>query len=317
MFKNKNLIQQILKISEQTAVASFPFVGKNDKMGADGVATDTLREGLNEIDMRGVIVIGEGEMDEAPMLYIGEEVGTGNGDEIDIAVDPIDGTTPCAKGLPGSCVVIALSEKGNMLNAPDMYMDKIAVGGGLPNGVIDITKSAKENIIAVATAKNKPLSEMVVCTLERDRHNHIIDDAKELGCELKLLGDGDVAGVIATTLDANDPEAVDIFIGKGGAPEGVVSAAALACLGGQMQATLTPEDDEQIERMKSMGLNDIDKIYNIDDLAKGELLFCGTSITDGIFGRGVKQDGNTFTAESLIVSSLNRKVERFVGKHDG
>ena len=319
MFEDKGIIEDILKVSEQTAVACYPFVGKNDKIAADGAATDALRNGLNKMDIDGVVVIGEGEVDEAPMLYIGENVGTGNGASVDIAVDPIDGTRPCALGNPGSCVVIAFSGRGKMLNAPDMYMEKIAVGGGLPNGIIDIKKTPKENISSVAKAKGKDLSDMVVCTLERDRHQYIIDDANELGCKIKLIGDGDVAGVIATTFDDNDPDSVDIYIGKGGAPEGVVSAAALVCMGGQMQGKLAPANEEQIARMKSMGIDDIERIYDISDMASGELMFCGTGITDSLFGRGVSFDESTnqYTTETLIINSLNKKIERFVGKYDG
>ena len=314
MFNEDYITSEILKSSEKTAIASFPFVGKNDKIGADGAATDMLRESLNSIEMKGRVVIGEGEMDEAPMLYIGEELGTGSGAEIDIAVDPIDGTTPCAKGLDNSCVVIAVAEKGNLLNAPDIYMEKIAVGGGLPSGIIDIKKTPEQNIRAVAKAKGKDFSEITVCTLDRDRHQYIIDDAKKLGCKLKLLSDGDVAGIISTAMQGEEQS--DIFIGKGGAPEGIISAAALLCVGGQMQGILCPESDEEIARMNKWGITDEKIIYNLEDMAKGNVVFCGTSITNGMFGKGIRQEGGKFTVESFILRSSVAKPEMFSNAYD-
>lgn len=314
MFNEDYITSEILKSSEKTAIASFPFVGKNDKIAADGAATDMLRESLNSIEMKGRVVIGEGEMDEAPMLYIGEELGTGSGTEIDIAVDPIDGTTPCAKGLDNSCVVIAVAEKGNLLNAPDIYMEKIAVGGGLPSGIIDIKKTPEQNIRAVAKAKGKDFSEITVCTLDRDRHQYIIDDAKKLGCKLKLLSDGDVAGIISTTMQGEEQS--DVFIGKGGAPEGIISAAALLCVGGQMQGILCPESDEEIARMNKWGITDEKIIYNLEDMAKGNVVFCGTSITNGMFGKGIRQEGGKFTVESFILRSSVAKPEMFSNTYD-
>ena len=310
---DRNLALEAVRVTEAAAIACLKLVGRGDKMAADGAATDALRDALNRMDIRGTVVIGEGEMDEAPMLYIGEEVGTGNGPEVDIALDPLEGTTPCADGMDDSTSVIAFAEKGKFLNAPDIYMEKIAVGGGLPAGVISLAKTPKENIIAVAKAKGVSTSEITLCTLKRDRHQYIVDDARSLGARIKFIENGDVGGVLSTAL-VDSP--VDIYIGKGGAPEGVIGAAALVCLGGQMEAKLTPEDDAEIARCHRWDITDLEKIYTLDELASGDVMFCATGITDGPMAKGVYIKGDRIVTETLMMRSKTGTMRRIHAEHN-
>ena len=266
-----------------------------------------MRKELARINIRGKVVIGEGEMDEAPMLYIGEELGTGNGPAVDIAVDPLEGTTLCAKSMPNALAVLAISEQGGLLHAPDMYMDKIAVGPGLPEGCVDLDRSVRENLEAVAKGRGKPISEVTACILDRPRHADIIQAVRDAGASAQLITDGDIAGVIWTT----DPEqtGVDIYLGSGGAPEGVLAAAALACTGGQMQGRLLPANDEERARAERMGA-DVNRKYSIQDMAKGDVIFSATGVTDGSLLQGVHFNGEFAETETIMMRSVTGTVRR-------
>ncbi len=309
----KNLSLQAVRVTEAAAIASYNYIGKGDKNAADGAAVDAMRSALNHLDIKGTVVIGEGEMDEAPMLYIGEKVGSGLGIEIDIALDPIEGTIPCANAMIDSTSVMAFAKKGNFLNAPDIYMDKIAVGKGLSPDVISLKKSPRENIINVAKAKGKKPSDMVICTLLRDRHQDIIDAARSLDAKVKFIDNGDVGGVISTFYPSAD---VDIYMGKGGAPEGVIAAAALRCIGGQMQARLCPDGAAEIKRCTKWGISDLDKIYNIDELANGDVIFCATGITSGPLADGVRIDGRTAITDTLLMQSRTGTIRKIHAMHN-
>jgi fructose-1,6-bisphosphatase II / sedoheptulose-1,7-bisphosphatase len=262
------------------------------------------------VEIEGTVVIGEGEMDEAPMLYIGEKVGCG-GPKMDIAVDPLEGTTLTAKGGPNALTVLAMAESGNFLHAPDCYMDKIAVGGGLPPGVVNLGASVEENLRNLAKAKKRDISDLVLCTLDRDRHAEIIAKSRELGARIMLLSDGDVAGVIAAALPDSD---VDIFWGIGGAPEGVIAAAALRCSGGQMQGRLMFENEAQAERSRGMGISDPNRIYQIEDMAKGDVMFAGTGVTSGAMVRGVRRFGHGAITHSIVMRSKSGTM-RYIEAH--
>jgi len=285
------------------------------KKQADAAAVDSMRNELNELPIKGRIVIGEGERDEAPMLYIGEEVGTGEGPEIDIALDPLEGTTIAAKAMQNSLAVVALAEKGNLLNAPDVYMDKIAVGPGLPEGIVDLDNSVEENIKAVAGAKGRLVSDMLVCVLDRPRHAELIDKIRATGARVKLIGDGDVAGVIDTT---NPDTSVDIYMGSGGAPEGVLAAAALRCTGGQIQGRLTFRNEEERNRARKWGIEDLDRKYSTVDMAAGDVIFAATGVTDGTLLRGVHStpDGKAYTTETVVMRSASKTVRNIRTIHN-
>ncbi|MBN9011399.1 MAG: class II fructose-bisphosphatase, partial [Rhizobiales bacterium] len=261
---------------------------------------------LNKLQIDGTVVIGEGERDEAPMLYIGEEVGTRNGPRVDIALDPLEGTTICAKNLPNALAVVAIAEKGGLLNAPDVYMEKIAVGPGYPKGVVDLDKSVAENLHALADAKGVPVGEIAACVLERPRHARIIEEIRATGAAIRLIGDGDVAGVIDTT----DPErsGIDIYLGTGGAPEGVLAAAALSCIGGQMQGRLVTDSDEAKQRARRMGVTDFRRKLDKTDMAKGDVLFAATGVTDGNLLSGVRFARNGITTHTLVMRSSSGTV---------
>ncbi len=265
------LTMELVRVTERAAVAAARLRGRGDEKAADQVAVDAMRQELNRLAIKGTVVIGEGERDEAPMLYIGEEVGTGNGPEVDIALDPLEGTTICAKNLPNALAVVALAEKGSLLNAPDVYMDKIAIGPGYPDGIIDIDADPADNIARLAEAKGVPVAEITACILDRPRHARLIEAVRATGAAIRLIGDGDVAGVIHTT----DPDetGIDIYMGIGGAPEGVLAAAALRCTGGQMQGRLILDTPEKVERAAKMGISDPKKIYRADEMARGDVLF--------------------------------------------
>jgi len=305
------LALQAAIVTERAAVESAKLIGMGDEKAADQAAVDAMRDALNALPIRGRIVIGEGERDEAPMLYIGEEVGAGwaakVGPEIDIALDPLEGTTLTAKGFPNALAVIAMAPKGGLLFAPDTYMDKIAIGPGYPAGTIDLDKSPKENAQAVAKAKGVKPSELTVCVLDRARHRDIISGLREIGARILLITDGDVQGVINTT----DPDTgVDMYIGQGGAPEGVLAAAALKCVGGQMEGRLIFRNDEERGRAERIGIEDFDRKYNLDELASGDTVFAASGVTDGALVSGVKHAGGKVHTETLVMNSVDYAVQR-------
>lgn len=307
---DRNLALELVRVTEAAALAASRWIGRGKKNEADGAAVEAMRKAFDTVAIDGTVVIGEGEMDEAPMLYIGEKVGMG-GPAMDIAVDPLEGTSITAKGAPNSIATVALAEHGNFLHAPDIYMDKLAVGGGLPEGVVSLDASVAENLKNLARAKKKDISDLMVCMLERDRHAELIAKCREAGARIVLIGDGDVAGVIAVS----QPETgIDIYMGSGGAPEGVLSAAALRCIGGQMQGRLLFEDDGQIERARSMGITDPNRIYSTADMAKGDVMFAATGVTAGPMLRGVRRDGNGAFTHSIVMRSKSGTV-RYVEAH--
>ena len=307
---DRNLALDLVRVTEAAALASSRWMGKGDKNQADGAATDAMRRAFDTVPIDGTVVIGEGEMDEAPMLYIGEKVGAG-GPAMDIAVDPLEGTKLTATGGPNALCVVALAEHGNFLHAPDIYMDKIAVGGGLPPDLIGLDASPAENLRNLARAKKCDISDLVVCTLDRDRHEALIAACREAGARVILLPDGDVAGVIATTLPGSG---VDIYIGSGGAPEGVLAAAALRCTDGQMQGRLLFEDDTQIARARTMGVTDPNRIYTVTDMARGDVMFAATGVTTGAMLRGVTRDAHGGVTHSLVMRSKSGTV-RYIEAH--
>jgi fructose-1,6-bisphosphatase II / sedoheptulose-1,7-bisphosphatase len=307
---DRNLALDLVRVTEAAALASSRWMGKGDKNAADGAATDAMRRAFDTVPIDGVVVIGEGEMDEAPMLYIGEKVGAG-GPAMDIAVDPLEGTKLTAHGGPNALCVVALAERGNFLHAPDIYMDKIAVGGGLPPDLVSLDASPKENLRALARAKKCEISDLVVCTLDRPRHAAMIAACREAGARLILLPDGDVAGVIAATLAG---AGVDIYIGSGGAPEGVLAAAALRCTGGQMQGRLLFEDDAQIERARGMGISDPNRLYTVEEMARGDVMFAATGVTTGAMLRGVARENKGAVTHSIVMRSKSGTV-RYIEAH--
>ncbi|TNE63048.1 MAG: class II fructose-bisphosphatase [Alphaproteobacteria bacterium] len=305
------LVLEMVRVTEAAAIAASTLTGRGDEKAADAAAVEAMRAALNELPIDGTIVIGEGERDEAPMLYIGEKVGTG-GPKLDIALDPLEGTTICAKAMPNSLAVLAISEAGGLLNAPDVYMDKIAVGGGLPDGIVDLDNTVAENVQAVADAKGKAVGDMMVCVLDRPRHAQLIKELRELGCGIKLIGDGDVAGVIATT----DPATcIDIYMGSGGAPEGVLAAAALRCIGGQMQGRLLFRNDDERARARKWGIEDLGRKYSMTELASGNVIFSATGVTDGDLLEGVHKTAAGYTTETLVMRSESKTVRRVKAVH--
>ena len=309
---DRNLALDLVRVTEAAALAASHWMGRGDKNEADGAATTAMRRAFDTVAIAGTVVIGEGEMDEAPMLYIGERLGAG-GPAMDIAVDPLEGTTLTAKGGPNALSVIALAERDNFLHAPDIYMDKIAVGGGLPDHVVDLDASPGENLRNLAQAKRADISDLVVCVLERDRHTELIAKCREAGARIMLIGDGDVAGAIATA----QPEAgVDIYMGSGGAPEGVLAAAALRCIGGQMQGRLLYENDAQIERARAMGVSDPKHKYGTTEMARGDVMFAATGVTTGPMLRGVRRYGAGAVTHSVVMRSKSGTVRTIEARHD-
>nr|WP_204602096.1 class II fructose-bisphosphatase [Paremcibacter congregatus] len=308
------LVMDLVRVTEAAAVSAAKLVGMGDEKAADAAAVDAMRTALNKMDIQGRVVIGEGERDEAPMLFIGEEVGSGKGPKVDIALDPLEGTTIAAKSMQNSLAVIALSEEGEMLNAPDVYMDKIAVGPGLPLGVVDLDRTPTENIRAVAEAKGRSVSDILVCVLDRPRHAALITEIRAAGARVKLIGDGDVAGVIDTT---NPATSVDLYIGSGGAPEGVLAAAALRCLGGQIQGRLTFRNDDERARAAKWGIEDLDRKYSTEDMASGDVIFAASGVTDGYLLRGVHltPDGSGYETESVVMRSKTGTIRWVKGQH--
>jgi fructose-1,6-bisphosphatase II / sedoheptulose-1,7-bisphosphatase len=307
---DRNLALEAVRVTEAAALGASKLMGRGDEKMADQAAVDALRTSLNALSIDGTVVIGEGERDEAPMLYIGEKVGAG-GPAMDIAVDPLEGTTLTAKGGPNALATIALAERGNFLHAPDIYMEKIAVGGGLPDGVVTLDAPVASNLRNLAQAKRCAVSDLVACILDRDRHKDLIATVREAGARIMLISDGDVAGVIATTM----PDSlVDIYLGSGGAPEGVLAAAALRCVGGQMQGRLIYEADEQIERVRGMGHADPHRVFTCEEMAKGDVMFAATGVTSGAMLRGVKRFGTGAVTHSVVMRSKSGTV-RYIEAH--
>ncbi|GGF96218.1 MULTISPECIES: class II fructose-bisphosphatase [Cysteiniphilum] len=310
---DRNLALETVRVTEAAALSAWRQMGRGDEKAADQVAVDAMRRALNGLDIDGTVVIGEGERDEAPMLYIGEKVGKG-GPKVDIALDPLEGTTITAKGGPNALAVIAMAEDGGFLNAPDVYMEKIAVGGhGMPADIIDINATPAENLKNLAQFKKVPIEALVVCILDRPRHEEIIRQVREAGARIALIGDGDVSAVIAT---AQEDTGIDMYMGTGGAPEGVLAAAALRCLGGQMQGRLIFRNDDEKARAKKWGIDDLNKIYHLNDLASGNVLFAATGVTDGQMLKGVKRKGQFAQTHSLVMRSLSGTVRHIEAEHN-
>ena len=309
------LVMEMVRVTEAAAIAASSLVGRGDEKAADAAAVEAMRKAFDELEIDGTVVIGEGERDEAPMLFIGEKVGGApdGGPKIDIALDPLEGTTITAKAGPNALAVLAAAEEGCLLNAPDVYMDKLAVGPGYPEGVIDLAKSATENVEAVAKAKGVKPSEIIVCVLDRPRHADLIAELRGIGCGVVLIGDGDVAGVIATT---DEETTIDMYMGSGGAPEGVLAAAALRCVGGQFNGRLLFRNDDERARARKWGIEDLDRIYKLKDLAKGDCIFAATGVTDGSLLDGVKRlRSGVMTTESVVMRASSGTVRWVKGEH--
>ena len=309
------LVLEMVRVTEAAAIAASKLIGRGDEKAADAAAVEAMRKAFDELYMDGTVVIGEGERDEAPMLYIGEKVGgaPGRGPKIDIALDPLEGTTITAKAGPNALAVLAAAEEGCLLNAPDTYMDKIAVGPGYPDGVISLEKSVTENVEAVAAAKGVQPDQIIVCVLDRPRHAEIIAELRGLGCGIVLIPDGDVAGVIATT---DEDTTIDMYIGQGGAPEGVLAAAALRCVGGQFNGRLVFRNEDEKARARRLGITDFDRIYKLEDLAGGDCIFAATGVTSGSLLDGVKRlRGGKMTTESVVMRASSGTVRWIKGEH--
>ena len=302
---DKKFLNSFIKVTEKAAIGASKFIGKGDKIGADKSAVDPMRRELNKISMEGTVVIGEGEMDEAPMLYIGEKLGTLNGPKFDIAVDPLEGTKFTANGQPNAFSVLAISEAGGLLSAPDSYMEKIAVGANLPKNIIDLDNSVEKNIKLLAEAKNKRIEELSACVLKRERHNHIIKILNKMDVKINFITDGDIAGVLSVI---GDNPMNDIYYSTGGAPEGVVAAAALSCFGGQIQGRLVLDNEEKI-RAKKLGITDFDKKYNIEDMVKGDVIFCATGVTSGDLAKGVVDLGNEYEVNTFVLHKSKKIIK--------
>ena len=300
---SEELLNNLIEITSNSAIACFPFIGKNEKILADKAATDVMRDQLNKLNIKGRVVIGEGELDHAPMLYIGEELGSGIGPELDIAVDPVEGTNFVAKNLPGSMSVLAVAEKGNLINAPETYMDKIATGNHIPKGSIDIDFSVKKNIKIYSEITKKKASEITVCILDRPRHKKIIDELQKLNVNIKFITDGDIYGAL---LVSNKKYNVDIFMGIGGGPEGVIAATALDSLNCNFQGRFLFKTKEDIKRAKEMGIKDLNKKYEINEIVKGESIFCATGITLCDLMNGVIKEKNKYITETIVTHQKSK-----------
>ncbi|MCD6034414.1 MAG: hypothetical protein K0R63_155 [Rickettsiales bacterium] len=309
---DRNLALEAVRVTEAAALACHHWMGRGDEKAADQAAVNAMRRALNGLSIDGTVVIGEGERDKAPMLYIGEKVGTGDGPEVDIALDPLEGTTICAIGGPNALAVIAIAERGGFLHAPDVYMDKIAVGGGLPDGIVDIDEEPAANLKSLAKAKKCDVSDLLVVILKRPRHEELIARVREAGARIQLIGDGDVAAVIAT---AKPETGADIYIGIGGAPEGVLAAAALRSIGGQMQGRLIFDNAEQRERAKRMGILDFTKRYTLEEMAKGDVMFAATGVTSGSMLEGVKRFPGSARTTSIVMRSKTATVRTIITEH--
>jgi fructose-1,6-bisphosphatase II / sedoheptulose-1,7-bisphosphatase len=310
---DRNLALEAVRVTEAAALAASLLMGRGDEKAADQAAVDAMREALNSLEIDGTVVIGEGERDEAPMLYIGEKVGTGEGPAIDIALDPLEGTTITARGGPNALAVIAMAEAGGFLNAPDVYMDKIAVGHGLPEGVVDLDQTPLDNLKSLAKAKKADISDLVVCILDRPRHSELIAQVRASGARIMLISDGDVSGVIATS---QPDSGVDMYLGSGGAPEGVLAAAALRCIGGQMQGRLLFRNNDEKARAARWGVTDLDRKYDLLDLAHGDVMFAATGVTNGAMLRGVRRFPGGAVTHSVVMRSKSGTVRWIEANHN-
>ncbi len=308
---DKNYFKKFIKTTEAAAIGAYPFIGKGDKNAADKGSVDRMRNELNLIDMNGVVVIGEGEMDEAPMLYIGEKVGTKKGQDLDIALDPLEGTNFVANNLPNAFSMLAVCEKGNLFSAPDTYMEKIAVGPNLPANLLDLDNSIEKNIKLLSDAKNKSINQITACVLKRTRHDKIVNSLEQLGVRIRFISDGDVSGAISVA----DPKSnIDIYLGIGGGPEGVLAAAALSCMGGQIQTRLVLDED-QLKRAKKLGIQDTKKKYNIDEMIKGDVMFCASAITNGEIVDGIKDLGDKFEVSTYALHKNGKIFTKIKNYH--
>ncbi|MEM0942309.1 MAG: class II fructose-bisphosphatase [Pseudomonadota bacterium] len=309
-FHDRMLSLGLARVSEAAAIASARLIGRGDEKAADAVAVEAMRTQLNMLDIKGTVVIGEGERDEAPMLYIGEEVGTGRGEEVDIALDPLEGTTLTAKAMPNAITVIALGPRGSMLHAPDVYMDKLAIGPGYPDGLVDLDMSPTERVETFAKAKGCRADEVNVCILERPRHAELIAEVRETGAGIRLITDGDVAGV----MHCAEPEqtGIDIYMGSGGAPEGVLAAAALKCMGGQIQGRLQFRNEDEIGRARKAGIEDLEAKYTKNDMCRADVLFAATGVTNGSILKGARRLGAFIETETILMRSRTGSVRRML-----
>ena len=310
---DRNLALEAVRVTEAAALAASRLMGRGDEKAADQVAVDAMRTALNGLSIQGTVVIGEGERDEAPMLFIGEKVGSGEGPLIDIALDPLEGTTITAKGLTNALAVVAMAEEGGFLNAPDVYMDKIAVGGGLPDNVVDLDETPEANLKNLAVAKNVDVSDLVVCILDRPRHEELIAKVREAKARIMLISDGDISGVIAT---AEEASGVDIYLGSGGSPEGVLAASALRCIGGQMQGRLLFRNDDERDRARKWGITDLNLKYGLYDLAHGDVMFSATGVTSGTMLKGVRRFSGGASTHSMVMRSRTGTVRYIEAQHN-
>ena len=307
-FNDRMLSLGLARVSEAAALASAALIGRGDEKAADQAAVNAMREQLNKLDIAGVVVIGEGERDEAPMLFIGEKVGSGKGPGVDIALDPLEGTTLTAKDMPNALTVIAMGSRGSMLHAPDVYMDKLAVGPGFRNGVVTMDMSPSERVSALATAKGCSTEDITVCVLERPRHEEMIEQLRSTGAAIRLITDGDVAGVMHCAEAATT--GIDMYMGSGGAPEGVLAAAALKCMGGQMFGKLMFRNDDERARATKAGITNFDRVYTRDDMVTSDVIFAATGVTDGSLLHGIKREPGFLTAETILMRSKTGSVRR-------
>ena len=307
-FSDRMLALGLARVSEAAAIATVDLIGRGDEKAADQAAVNAMRSQLNKLDIAGVVVIGEGERDEAPMLYIGEEVGTGHGPAVDIALDPLEGTTLTAKDMPNALTVISIGPRGSMLHAPDVYMDKLAIGPGFAPDTVTLDMSPSERIEALAKAKGCSQREITVCVLDRPRHEKMVDELRETGASIRLITDGDVAGVMHCA--EPDITGIDIYMGSGGAPEGVLAASALKCMGGQIYGRLLFRNDDERARAASAGITDLNRIYTRDDMVKGDVIFAATGVTSGSLLPGIKREVGYFTTETVLMRSKTGSVRR-------
>ncbi len=308
---NRNLALEFVRVTEMAAIASARLMGRGDEKAADQAAVDAMRSMLDSVECSATVVIGEGERDEAPMLYIGEKVGSGSGPDLEIALDPLEGTTICARGSQNAISVMAIAQKGNLLNAPDTYMNKIAVGPEA-RGAVDINLTPTENLKRIANAKNCRIQDLTAIVLDRPRHENLVQEIRDAGARIYMIGDGDVSAAIAT---ANPDSGIDVLFGIGGAPEGVIAAAALRCVGGDFQGVLKPRNNEEIERAEKMGISDINKVFSIEELANGNVMFCATGVTDGSFLDGVRFKSWGATTHSIVMRSESGTIRHIRAEH--
>ena len=310
VFQDRLLSLGLARVSEAAAIACAPLIGRGDEKAADQAAVNAMRDQLNLLDISGVVVIGEGERDEAPMLFIGEEVGTGKGPAVDIALDPLEGTTLTAKDMPNALTVIAMAPRGTLLHAPDVYMDKLAIGPGFKPGTVTFNMSPSERVSALAAAKGVSTTDITVCVLERPRHEALIEELRGTGASIRLITDGDVAGVMHCA--EPDVTGIDMYMGSGGAPEGVLAAAALKCMGGQFFGKLMFRNDDERARARKAGITNFDRVYTRDDLVRGDVIFAATGVTQGSILRGIERTPGHITTESILMRSKTGSIRRMI-----